>query len=721
MKKLRNQPKLGGKTKIFLCDLTHVDGEVLSSNVFPLGTGLIGAYLLASDLGSKLEIELFKYPSELNRRLVEGDVPEVIGFANYSWSLEISKAFAKSIKTEFPEVVTVFGGPNYGLSEDELYSFWNEVGSYLDFNIILEGEIAFYSLVASLIFRNFDLARVKSEPHELKNVHFLTSDGVVYKGELAERTNIEDLPSPYLDTALMDKFFDGKLIPLTHSTRGCPFKCSFCSEGAEYYNKVKQRSHKLYDEYRYIAERAIKKEVFDLMLSDANYGMFKEDAARADMLAAVQKEFGYPRNVYVSTGKNQKERVLGAVKKLNGAIQLSASLQSTNPQVLKNIDRSNISIEALSDAAREALDNDVVSYTELILGLPGESRETHLRSILDVVKAGFVNIRIYQLILLSQTELNTQKTRSLYGIKTKFRPMPRSFGYYQILSRNTFVAEHEEIVVESDSMPYEDYIHCRKVGLLIDVIHNGFVFRECQRLLASIGVRWDEFLEYILRLFEYGRFPEALTVLLDEFIRLMEAKLFESLDDLNQSLSGAGSGENVRRLTSNELASYKADILLNNFQELNKFVFDSVANFVSELDIVLSKELVDALSKYSFHSKHLFLTDFSDVVLDIQLSESDLKRFFDSIGQKNIPSDCYHSAPIKLELTLCHNASQRTEIERLLSFYGAGLGGLTKIVMRSPILEPKFRQVKSIRVDTSSLRMTNMPEILDSGTSFKIN
>lgn len=713
MKKRRNEQKQGRKTRIFLCDLTHVDGETLSSNVFPLGIGLIGAYLLASDLGTKLEIELFKYPSDLNRRLVEGGAPEIIGFANYSWSLEISKAFAKSIKTEFPAVVTVFGGPNYGLSEDELCSFWNHVGSYLDFNIVLEGEVAFYNLVATLILRNFDLARVKSEPYDLKNVHFLTSDGVIYKAELAERIDIEDLPSPYLDTALMDKFFDGKLIPLTHSTRGCPFKCTFCSEGAEYYNKVKQRSRKLYDEYRHIAERALKEGVFDLMLSDANYGMFKEDAARADMLARVQKEFGYPRNVYVSTGKNQKERVLGAVKKLNGAIQLSASLQSTNPQVLKNIDRSNISIEVLSNAAREALDNDVVSYTELILGLPGETRETHLRSILDVTKAGFVNIRIYQLILLPQTELNTQKTRSLYGLKTKFRPMPRSFGNYQILSRNTFVAEYEEIVVQSNSMPYEDYIHCRKLGLLIDVIHNGFIFRECQRLLASLGVRWDEFLEYILRLFEYGRFPRGLTALLDEFIRLMEVKLFESLDDLNQSLSEADTREHVRGLTSNELAIYKADILLNNFQELNKFVFDTVASFVSERDIVLSKELVDALSRYSFHSKHLFLIDYSEAVLDIQLSESDLKRFLNSIGQ-SIPSDCYHSASIKLELTLCHNVSQRTEIERLLSFYGADLEGLARIVMRSPILDSKFRQVKSIRVDNSSSRMTAMPEVLDS-------
>lgn len=51
------------------------------------------------------------------------------------------------------------------------------------------------------------------------------------------RVDLATLPSPYL-MGLMDKFFDEKLCPLIHTTRGCPFKCAFCAEGAAYYNVV---------------------------------------------------------------------------------------------------------------------------------------------------------------------------------------------------------------------------------------------------------------------------------------------------------------------------------------------------------------------------------------------------------------------------------------------------------------------------------------------------
>jgi len=694
--------------KIFLCDLTHINGETLSSNVFPLGAGLLGAYLLASDLGKKVEVELFKYPHDLNERLMKGDIPNVIGFANYSWSLEISKSFARSIKASFPSIVTVFGGPNYGLSEDELRAFWGDVGFCVDFNVVLEGEVAFHTLISALIENDFDVGLVRANYQRLKNVHFLTKEGLIHKSELAERIDIESLPSPYLDTDLMDKFFDGKLIPLTHSTRGCPFKCTFCSEGAEYYNKVKQRSDRVYDEYRYIAERSVKVGMYDLMLSDANYGMFKEDAVRSESLAQVQKELGYPKNVYVSTGKNQKERVLGAVKKLNGAIQLSASLQSTDPQVLRNIDRSNISIEVLSASAHEALDNDVVSYTELILGLPGETQETHINSILDVIRAGFVNVRIYQLILLPQTELNTHHTRRRYEIQTRFRPMPRSFGHYNILGENVLVSESEEIVIQTNTLPYEDYVFCRKAGLMIDVMHNGFVFRECQRLLGAFGVPWDEFIDYALGKLRDNRLPPTLELRLTEFIELMEVKLFKSRQDLIDLMAEADAQEKMLSLTSNELAVFKAKILTNDFRELNDFVYESLAEFVSITGVSLSRELIGCVSKASLAMKDRFLSDFSEVSHEFRLSTTDWERFFVAV-ECSPTADFSMASDVTVALSFSHSASQVAETKRLLALYGETIDGFSRIVMRSPILEPKFRKLMGTRVISSEPLLKSLP------------
>ena len=59
----RMENKVNPKSSVFLCDLTHVKDDVLSSNVFPLGAGLIGSFLLASDIGN---------PSPKNVRAITG-------------------------------------------------------------------------------------------------------------------------------------------------------------------------------------------------------------------------------------------------------------------------------------------------------------------------------------------------------------------------------------------------------------------------------------------------------------------------------------------------------------------------------------------------------------------------------------------------------------------------------------------------------------------------
>ena len=48
---------------------------------------------------------------------------------------------------------------------------------------------------------------------------------------------LDEIPSQNL-TGLMDKFFDGKLIPVIQTTRGCPFSCNFCVESDSYYSKI---------------------------------------------------------------------------------------------------------------------------------------------------------------------------------------------------------------------------------------------------------------------------------------------------------------------------------------------------------------------------------------------------------------------------------------------------------------------------------------------------
>jgi radical SAM superfamily enzyme YgiQ (UPF0313 family) len=356
----------------------------------PLGIGLLGSHLKSKVVN--IDVELFKYPHDLAYNL-ESREPSILGFANYSWNFELSYEIARRVKKQYPKTVIVFGGPNYGLTTKEVDSFWDEY-ELIDFYIVLEGEKAFTRLVERLQATNFDLQVCKAEPELLMNCHYLHG-GKVVRTPIAERlSELDSTPSPYIE-GLMDKFFDNKLIPLTHTTRGCPFTCTFCTEGSKYYQKVAQRT-KLEDELRYIAER--RGVIPDLALSDANFGMFLQDKAKAQVIKKIKDEFGWPKRLVVSTGKNQKERILEVASILEGSLSVAASLQSTNTDILENIKRSNISLETLRAVVDGAKTADSPTYTEIILNLPGDTVQKHKKSIEDVINLGLGVVRMYQFI-----------------------------------------------------------------------------------------------------------------------------------------------------------------------------------------------------------------------------------------------------------------------------------------------------------------------------------
>jgi radical SAM superfamily enzyme YgiQ (UPF0313 family) len=67
---------------------------------------------------------------------------------------------------------------------------------------------------------------------------------------------------------------------MIETNRGCPFKCTFCVQGSDYYDRVAQfPADQVIEELTYIARR-IKKvcpSIGSLAIADANFAMFKRD------------------------------------------------------------------------------------------------------------------------------------------------------------------------------------------------------------------------------------------------------------------------------------------------------------------------------------------------------------------------------------------------------------------------------------------------------------
>ena len=358
---------LSDRIVVYLADLTHT-GQLIATNIHPLAIGLIAAYA-KKILGDGLDIELFRYPEDL-KAAMERRPPQILGFSNYSWNCNLAYEFAKRVKQKHPRTVIVFGGPNYGLSKEEQERFWRHY-PLLDFYVVKEGEMSMIGLIEALARYEFEVKALQNDNVAIPNCHYVRNGKFVY-GHLLDRIkNLDEIPSPYL-AGLMDKFFDNVLIPMTHTTRCCPFTCTFCTEGTSYFNKVVRRNNLavLAEELEYIARRV--GTVQDLIITDANFGMFREDLEKARMIADVQARYGWPRHIHVSGGKNQKERLLEVASIIHGAMNVAASLQSTDKQVLINIKRSNISVEQLNQVGLQGGKIDANTYAEIILGLPGD-------------------------------------------------------------------------------------------------------------------------------------------------------------------------------------------------------------------------------------------------------------------------------------------------------------------------------------------------------------
>jgi hypothetical protein len=122
----------------------------------------------------------------------------------------------------------------------------------------------------------------------------------------------------------------------------------------------------------YLAER-VKPEI-TLCFADDNFGMYERDVEIADYIGWLQDRYGWPRYIRTTTGKNKGERIIQVMRKIRGALPMTAAVQSMNPVVLKNIKRDNIKLETYREIQKELESQGMQSYGELILCLPGREQ-----------------------------------------------------------------------------------------------------------------------------------------------------------------------------------------------------------------------------------------------------------------------------------------------------------------------------------------------------------
>jgi len=680
------EPTKNGKIQISLADLTHT-GQLVASNTFPYGISLIAAHALKKFV-DQVDIALFKYPQDLETYL-EKTTPKIACFSNYSWNVKLAYEHARRIKERFPSTVIIFGGPNYPLEADEQEDFL-KTHPAIDFHVWFEGEQCFVTLLNALFEVGLNAKKLKESRLQIPSCHYLDPEGKIVRGELFPRLmSLDEIPSPFL-ARLMDKFFDGVLIPMIQTNRGCPFTCTFCTEGQAVYNKVYRLSTaRVRDDLEYIAERV---SVPDLLIVDSNFGMYLEDLETCRILSSIQEKYNWPKFIGVSSGKNQKERVLDAAAIVKGAMSLSASIQSADPEVLKNISRRNISLEQLVEVSKRAEVLGAKSYSEIILCLPGDTKEKHCYSVFSMIDSGVDFLRMYQLMMLPGSDLAGRASRKQYGMVTRYRVLPRCFGRYKLYGETFPVAEIEEICVANNTMSYQDYLECRKLNLTVECFYNSGIFHELSQLLRRKNIPTSTFVRKVHERIMTD--PGPLKSVYEGFLRETDEALYENREELEGFIKQPEVVDRYisEELGNNELFRYRALAFFEHMKDLHKIAFETARELLTQKD-ALNKALNDYLKELM----ELSLLR-KQRLLSFEMMIRKVFHFdFAALAACNFAGDpLEHSRPEGVWIEIAHDDLQKNIIPQYIRQYGLSVTGLGRILLRSH-LRKLYRRVRNLQ------------------------
>lgn len=208
----------------------------------------IGQYLIASYL-RKNDFKAYVYAGDVLacKSVIENELrngkTQVVGFYAAADNIRVVSNAIRWIKDNFPECVTVVGGPQaIGLD----YDFFEETGN--DYAILGEGEIPMHYLLSSLIDHILPLEKVPSLVYRDSTDKKL----VVNWNEDAIVMDLDQLGFPMIEDSLTGTMRQGEVVGII-TGRGCPYQCAFCYEGANA-KKVRLRSvSSVMEEIDYIA------------------------------------------------------------------------------------------------------------------------------------------------------------------------------------------------------------------------------------------------------------------------------------------------------------------------------------------------------------------------------------------------------------------------------------------------------------------------------------
>lgn len=449
------------KKNIYMVQASNTyTGNGFKAAYLPYAVGLLVAYAFSDEkIKEEYEFKRFIFTREITDKAVESlENPSVVGFSNYIWNTQYNLVLAKKIKAAYPECVIIFGGHNIPPDNSFLEKY-----PFIDFLVHAEGEEAYRSLLLELLEKKPDFSGINNISYRING-----SECVITPRETLSKT---DYPSPYL-TGLFDKIFeenpDMQLDAILETSRGCPRSCAYCDWGCNSQKVKLYPIERVFAEIDWMSEHNVK----FIWGADANFGAYDRDMEIVDYFIKVREKTGCPERLRINYSMKDPQRVLDISRKLEryGLSKEGATLsfQSLDPVTLENIGRKNMSMDKFTELNRMYKSEGITTYSELILGLPGETYESFCKGFGTLLAAGQHRlVTVYNCELLPNSPMADPEYMKKHGIVTA-----------EIKALTAHTEEESEIeekttyVIGTNTMSVPDWIKTNVFSTMTESYHH---------------------------------------------------------------------------------------------------------------------------------------------------------------------------------------------------------------------------------------------------------
>lgn len=371
--------------------------------------------------------------------------PEVIAFSCYIWNRRLVGELLAELPKILPGVRLWAGGPEVSYDARKFLERFPQVTGVMRG----EGEGIFSQLAAYYI----------EETGSLSNIDGLTfreEDGLIRENPDATPLNMDDIPFAYED---FDKFRH-KII-YYESSRGCPFRCSYCLSSLD--KRVRFRSLSLVEQ-----ELAcfLKAEIPQVKFVDRTFNC--NPARTLELWRWMIENDNGITNFHFEIGADLiTEEELELMSRMRpGLIQLEIGVQSTNPETVREIDRT-MDLPRLTEVVgRIRSFGNIHQHLDLIAGLPKEDLRSFQRSFDEVFAMEPEQLQLGFLKVLKGAKMCQEAEN--YGIRYHGEPP------YEVLS--------------TDWLSYDEVLLLKGVEEMVEVYYNSHQF---DRTLGELLKRYE--------------------------------------------------------------------------------------------------------------------------------------------------------------------------------------------------------------------------------------